>query len=187
MALHNRLSLRLPCFRCGREAELELMLKFGFRGQITYAIGDTYDWWPDLPVSRGGRPPEGTMDGAAWTLCPLCDQDFWLVVAVRQDRILGVTADPGILPNTPDAEMRGTVTCAGCRRTAEQELAVFHGIGPHQGGQADGERCGAARVDCLVCRERFFLLVKTVEGRVVESHPWDVGRPLPLERQGPDS
>lgn len=102
MANFNRFSFRMKCPRCGCEADFVVDLYFGFRDQITYQKGDVYRWTSSPMVSKGGRPPEGNLDGEGYTECPECHRDFFVRVLVRNDILQGAIPDLDKKPLIPD-------------------------------------------------------------------------------------
>lgn len=81
------MQVNLPCPHCGTSAEIEAEFRFGLPDLSRYEIGDTLRW------RDGTRPPDGNLDGEAYTVCPRCGRDFWLRVQVREDVILWAEVD----------------------------------------------------------------------------------------------
>lgn len=81
---------------------MALDLYFGFRNMLVYRIGDRYQWVDRKAVPNGGRPPDGSLDGEAYTECPACKKDFFAIVEVRRDVICGARPDPTKKPHIPD-------------------------------------------------------------------------------------
>jgi hypothetical protein len=77
-------------------------LYFGFRDQLSYKLGDKCRWTSSPLVKNGGRPAEGSLDGEGYTVCPLCQKDFFVIVAVRNDIIEGAQPNFARKPLIPD-------------------------------------------------------------------------------------
>jgi hypothetical protein len=79
-------------------------LYFGKRDQLGYNMGEVYLWIPNKSVARGGRPPEGNLDGEGYTECSSCGKDFFVIVEVRDDVIVAVRPDSSKPPLIRDPE-----------------------------------------------------------------------------------
>jgi hypothetical protein len=102
VAAYNEVTLELKCPRCHGTASMIVNLYFGFRDQLTYAVGDEIHWRDGRAVQNGGRPPGGNLDGEGYAECPLCKKDFFVVVEVRNDKLLGARPNPSRKPYIPD-------------------------------------------------------------------------------------
>lgn len=102
MGIYNIIGYRGSCPHCETTRDFEVQVKFGFCDVFSYAIGDEYRWLPegDPPLRRHEpRPPRGDLDGSGWAECPVCDEDFFVVVDIRNDVIMRVVVDktrPGL-------------------------------------------------------------------------------------------
>lgn len=93
----------MSCPRCQRESTMDVDLYFGYRQVLDYELGDECEWWPEeATVEKGGRPPGGNLDGVGYAECPLCKRDFFVIVSVRGDRIVGVQPNPSKKGYIPD-------------------------------------------------------------------------------------
>jgi hypothetical protein len=73
---------------------MEIEMFFGdTRGLSEFSIGDRYKWLPGKSVPKGGRPDNGNLDGEGYAECPLCRQDFFVKVIIRDDVINNVAPD----------------------------------------------------------------------------------------------
>lgn len=94
MGLYNTLRTDMTCPHCGQADEMEIDLYFGdTRNLSQFKMDDLYLWLPDQVVERGGRPPDGSLDGEGYAECPHCGRDFFVDVLIRADRISGVRAN----------------------------------------------------------------------------------------------
>lgn len=77
-------------------------LYFGIRDQLVYCPGAFYAWAPEKSIVNGGRPVGGNLDGEGYSECPLCHKDFFVVVKVRNDVLVGAEPDLSKSPLIPD-------------------------------------------------------------------------------------
>ncbi|HEX7897319.1 MAG TPA: hypothetical protein VF950_06140 [Planctomycetota bacterium] len=77
-------------------------LYFGTRDLIEYKIGDRILWTGKKAVKNGGRPVGGNLEGEAYTECPVCQKDFYVIAHVRNDVLVGVESDPNKRPHIAD-------------------------------------------------------------------------------------
>ena len=102
MATYNEIAVELKCPRCGQAASMVVDLYFGYRDQIKYSIGDVVAWHAGRAVQNGGRPADGELDGEGYAECPACKKDFFVVVEIRDDRLVRVRPDLQKKPWIPD-------------------------------------------------------------------------------------
>lgn len=104
MSVYNTLhDAPMTCPRCGRDGRMEVDLYFGYRQMLDFRMGDSYEWWPTgKEVDEGGRPAGGNLDGEGYAECPHCQRDFFVIVSVRHDKIVGVRPDTTKKPYLPD-------------------------------------------------------------------------------------
>ena len=98
VGIYNCLPAEIKCPRCGVTGRVVIDLYFGLRNLIDYQLGDTVEWRPGKSVQKGGQPHEGTMDGEGYAECPECGKDYFLLVHVRNDKIVSVSPDPNRAP-----------------------------------------------------------------------------------------
>jgi len=101
MALYNRLTTIMRCPRCGNEAEMIIDLYFGCTDLLDYRLGDLYRWVPRKIPKNGGRPEGGNLNGEGYTECPVCHRDFFVIVHVRDDKLISVEPDLEKTPYIP--------------------------------------------------------------------------------------
>lgn len=93
MGMYNLLQCSVTCPHCGHSGNVEVEMKLGQLDLAEYRIGDRLAWSPGRSVERGARPESGTVDGDGYVECPVCGRDYFLVVQVISDRIVGVRVD----------------------------------------------------------------------------------------------
>lgn len=100
MSIYNTVEAELRCPCCGSTAIMKVNLYFGDRQLFELKMGDDVPWVPRKAVQNGGRPTDGNMEGEAYTECPICDREFFVVAHVGEGRLMGV--EPDRIRNTPD-------------------------------------------------------------------------------------
>ncbi len=108
MGTYNQIQALIPCPHCEKEIPAVVEVRFGDTRQIrNYAIGDTYAWLTGKSVKNGGRPAGGSMQGEGYTVCPRCQRDFFVKVAIVANVITAVEPDvdkPGYIPSYGDEQ-----------------------------------------------------------------------------------
>lgn len=103
MSTYNILLISLECPHCHRREMVEVETFFGFGNLINYSVGDSVSWVAGNRLPKnGGRPDGGDLNGEGYCECPHCGLDYFVVVEVRNDTILGATIDksrPGFKPS----------------------------------------------------------------------------------------
>ena len=102
MSAYNILNTVLECPRCGNMADMEIELYTGKRNQTRYLIGDIYTWEDRRQPQNGGRPKDGSCLADGYVECPICHRDFWVSVAITDDRIASVSVNLSREPFIPD-------------------------------------------------------------------------------------
>jgi hypothetical protein len=93
MSIYNFLKLTIRCPHCDITSEMEADFRFGLRNLDTYHLGDRFRWTGDGVCTPRKRPEGGDYTGDAYTECPHCHRDFWLIVKVRNDIIESAEVD----------------------------------------------------------------------------------------------
>ncbi len=83
MTTHNCLMTSVKCSNCGVVFSMDIELFFGFGNLIDYKFGDEIKWIPRKEPQNGGRPPDGNLNGEAYTVYPNCNCEINLVAKVR--------------------------------------------------------------------------------------------------------
>jgi hypothetical protein len=83
----------MSCPHCGEDLEMEVDLYFVLRNQIEYKFGDKVEWIPQKAVKNGGRPENGNLDGEAYSECPKCKKDFFIIAHIKNDVIESLEAN----------------------------------------------------------------------------------------------
>lgn len=104
MGIYNKVFETLACPRCGSESRMEFDLYFGYRNLIEYNMGDRYEWVQTSSLKKGGRPEGGNLDGEAYTVCPVCERDFFAIAKIRNDILESIEPDLSKRPHVPDGE-----------------------------------------------------------------------------------
>ena len=94
MALHSLVISEMNCHRCGEPGCFEIEVFVGPINVNMYRVGDSFEWEPRRAVQNGGRPPSGDLDAQGYTVCPACERDFFVTVAIRGDIVTSATPDP---------------------------------------------------------------------------------------------
>ena len=102
MGLFNILKARMTCPRCRAKSAMEVELFFGLKNQIRYQLGDKIVWRRGKAAQNGGRPEGGNINGEGYTECPICNKDFFVQIAVRNDEIQSVKVNPDKEPYIKD-------------------------------------------------------------------------------------
>ncbi|GIJ49141.1 hypothetical protein Val02_60270 [Virgisporangium aliadipatigenens] len=91
---YNLLQAELQCPHCDERAACEVEFRLGLLDLRTYRLGEPLRW-------AGGRrdkplrcPDRGDATGAGYTVCPVCERDFWVRLDVVGDRIVTAVPDP---------------------------------------------------------------------------------------------
>ncbi len=58
-----------------------------------YRLGDHLVWEGKGVRTPGRRPPGGNYTGEAYTECPNCGREYWLIVTVESDVIVKAATD----------------------------------------------------------------------------------------------
>lgn len=107
MSVHNTLTARFACPRCGETGAIEVETYLGFGNLIAYEIGSRVRWVEgNVAPKNGGRPTGGNMDGEGYAECPLCAKDFWVKIVVRSDVIERIEPDTERMPYISDEQAR---------------------------------------------------------------------------------
>jgi hypothetical protein len=134
MTLANALRLEMRCPRCGVVCEQRINCYFGCRGEMKQlSIGDEYPWVEgEVSVARGARPRDGTAEGSGWVECATCGMDFFVLVDVRRDRLVGAHLDPEQLPQGHDGVLFESLRGPSCVEPTEMEVRLYGGVGGHE-------------------------------------------------------
>lgn len=85
---------------------MEADFRFGLRDLTRYRIGDKLHWDGMGVKTPQTRPDGGNYDDEAYVVCPHCERDFWLIVSVREDIIVGATIDSTKQPYISDESLQ---------------------------------------------------------------------------------
>lgn len=92
--LVNILYAQLVCPHCRFSGEMEVEARLdGFGPRHAYRVGDTVHWRAEITEDYPGRPPLGDLQADGYVVCPSCGKDFFAIVGVERDNIVGVTPD----------------------------------------------------------------------------------------------
>lgn len=69
---------------------MDIEIFFGYKGLLSYHIGDKVQWNIGKSLKNGGRPKDGNIDDDGYTECPKCYKDFFVTVHVTSDIITAV-------------------------------------------------------------------------------------------------
>ena len=95
MGLFNLVRGGMTCPRCGSDILAEVETKLGDMSNLTeLCLGDLYPWHSGKTPENGGRPAEGTAVGDGYSVCPVCQRDFFVRVVVESDRVMRLESDP---------------------------------------------------------------------------------------------
>jgi hypothetical protein len=92
----------MSTLRATGRAPIELY--FGERNLIDDRLGDSCQWVPRRAVQHGGRPDHSDLDGEGSAICPLCERDFFVSVAVHHDILTAVRPHSARAASIPDQE-----------------------------------------------------------------------------------
>ena len=94
MGLFNIVCGRLTCPRCGGEVDAEVETKLGYMSELAeLKVGDRYPWASPAFPQAGARPNGGNAIGDGYSVCPGCNQDFFVNVVVESDIIQRLEVD----------------------------------------------------------------------------------------------
>jgi hypothetical protein len=93
MSIYNTLVTEARCPYCGASCEVRADFRFGLREQRDYRLGDRLQWEGKGVRTPTHRPPEGNFVGEAFTECPSCGREYWLLIAVESDVIASAATD----------------------------------------------------------------------------------------------
>jgi len=93
MSAYNSLFTDATCPACGCRSEVQADFRFGLRDQLDYRLGEKMRWNGKGLRTPAMRPLNGDFSGEAYTECPCCGRDFWLLVEVESDVILRAETD----------------------------------------------------------------------------------------------
>jgi predicted RNA-binding Zn-ribbon protein involved in translation (DUF1610 family) len=93
MSVYNTLIVPIVCPHCGNDVELRADFRFGLRDQLDYRIGEPVIWEGRGVRTPDRRPAGGNFDGEAYSECPSCGREIWLLIHVRDDLIAGAELD----------------------------------------------------------------------------------------------
>ncbi|NLE03240.1 MAG: hypothetical protein GX638_00355 [Crenarchaeota archaeon] len=93
MTVYNILNEKIPCPFCLEMVENGIEMYVGKGDLSEYRVGDRVEWNKGKSVSKGGRPPEGNADIEGYVECEHCGRDFFVIVHIRNDIIIGVEFD----------------------------------------------------------------------------------------------
>lgn len=94
MGAYNTIAERLICPECGRASVTVVQFKAGLNWQLDYRVGDLYEWVPQAPPQRGGRPPFGDVDVDGCAECPCCGLELDVWVSIRSDHVMSARVNP---------------------------------------------------------------------------------------------
>lgn len=83
----------MECPRCGKTSVMEIQFRYTMAQCVDRRIGDKIEWAPRVAVQNGGRPPNGDVDASGYAECSECELDFFSLVHIRNDIIVGVDVD----------------------------------------------------------------------------------------------
>ena len=81
--------------------EIEVPLD-GYGASNDYSVGDLVKWNPAIYLDYPGRPPLGDLIAEGYAVCPNCEKDYFVDVAVEKDVIERVTVNPTRQGYIPD-------------------------------------------------------------------------------------
>lgn len=109
MGIYNLLTCETECAHCICVNQVEVQTWFGFLNLLEYEIGDSVVWTKKVSIKKGRRPKDGNLDGEGYAECPSCKRDYFLVVEIRDDRIVAARVDlskPGYVAQGEKMEQR---------------------------------------------------------------------------------
>jgi hypothetical protein len=89
MGVDNVLKLTMVCPLCRVKANVKAGFRAGLRDGSEYHIGDRLRWEGQELGLPEQRPKGGNVDSVAYATCLRCERDFWLIVSIRSDVIVG--------------------------------------------------------------------------------------------------
>jgi uncharacterized protein (UPF0212 family) len=93
MSVYNILKEKIKCPCCEEMVESDIEMYVGKGALIEYRIGDQIEWNKGKSVPNGGRPAGGNKEMEGYAECEHCGCDFFCIIHVRNDRIVGVEID----------------------------------------------------------------------------------------------
>jgi hypothetical protein len=93
VSVYNTLLTSAACPRCGVESDIRADFRFGLQDLLEYRVGDSIVWKGRGVRTPSQRPANGDYLGEAFTICPNCHQEFWLLLTVRNDVIVRAEVD----------------------------------------------------------------------------------------------
>jgi hypothetical protein len=93
VSVYNTLLTKARCPHCEACCEVRADFRFGLRDLLEYRVGDPLVWEGRGVRTPATRPPGGDYMGEAYTECPNCSLDYWLVVTVENDVIVSAATD----------------------------------------------------------------------------------------------
>lgn len=85
MGLFNTVNAQIHCPHCNSEIMAIIDIRFGFRDQFHYDLGDKIIWEGSALSVPKQRPDNGNYCGEGYVICPVCDNDFNVIVNVKND------------------------------------------------------------------------------------------------------
>ena len=103
MGTFNTLAALLTCPRCGKQGEMEIELRHGnTANQLHLKLGDDYPRMLREPVSTADQLGAAPLLVEGYCECHLCQKDFFVTVALENNRLTSAQVDlikPGHVPD----------------------------------------------------------------------------------------
>lgn len=127
MSTYNFLTAELICPRCNSKSAVEISCYFGDTSEMkSYRVGDVYKWKSRKAVQNGGFSNASAFCGEGYAECPKCNQDFFVIVHIINEKISKAEPDSERLPYCHDEVLYDQrLSCPICKEVSVAEVHLF--------------------------------------------------------------